>query len=153
MLDTDPVVLRNSRVTPRLGLARLRPPPPRAVPEKASAAMLAALGFATIAVLLLVTMSRRASVLVALILLPLSLADKNISLIGDGIDPCLQTAHILGWLGAAGLVVLLLAAIRFWRAPGLGWWARVHPTLILAASAIFLSFAWWTHLLNASLKF
>ena len=68
MLDTDPPVLRNSRVTPRS--PPTCPPPPRAVPEKASAAMLAALGFATIAVFLLLTMTKRASVLVALILLP-----------------------------------------------------------------------------------
>src|SRR4051794_29724089 len=50
-----------------------RPTPPRRrgpLPEKASAAMLAVLGFATMAVLLLVTMTKRASVLVALILLP-----------------------------------------------------------------------------------
>jgi CubicO group peptidase (beta-lactamase class C family) len=90
---------------------------------------------------------------VVLILLPLSLADKNISFIGDGIDPWLRTAHIVGWLAATGLIVIVLAAIKFWRTPGLGWWTRVHATLLAIASAIFLSFAWWTHLLTPSLKF
>jgi len=92
-------------------------------------------------------------VFVALILLPLSLADKNIGFIGDGIDPWLKIGHAVGWLAALGLAVLLGAAIKFWRAPGLGWWARVHATLLFLASATFMLFAWWTHLLDASLRF
>ncbi len=90
---------------------------------------------------------------VLLILLPLSLTDKNIAFIGDGINPWLSTAHLLGWLAALGLGLLAVSAVRFWRAPGLGWWTRVHATLLLVASAIFLTFAWWTHLLAPSLKF
>jgi hypothetical protein len=92
-------------------------------------------------------------VFVLLIVLPLSLADKNIAFIGDGINPWLTTAHVLGWLAALGLGVLGVAAVRFWRVPALGWWARVHATLLLISSAIFIAFAWWTHLLAPSLKF
>ena len=92
-------------------------------------------------------------VFVVLILLPLSLADKNVAFLGDGLNPWLNTAHIFGWLAAAGLVIVALAAIRSWRVPGLGWWARVHATLLLVASVIFISFAWWSHLLSPSLKF
>jgi len=90
---------------------------------------------------------------VALILVPLSLADKNIGFIGDGIDPFLRIAHLLGWLAVAGLVVIAFTAIKSWRTPELGWWARVHATLLFLASAIFLSFACWSHLLAPSLKF
>jgi CubicO group peptidase (beta-lactamase class C family) len=90
---------------------------------------------------------------VALILLPLSLADKNIGFIGDGVNPWLSVAHIFGWLAAAGLVIVAIAAVRSWRVPGLGWWARVHATLLLIASVIFMSFAWWSHLLSPSLRF
>jgi CubicO group peptidase (beta-lactamase class C family) len=92
-------------------------------------------------------------VFVGLIVLPLSLADKNIGFIGDGINPWLTTAHVFGWLGALGLVVLGFAAMRSWRVPELGWWARVHASLLFLASAIFLSFAAWTHLLSPSLRF
>jgi CubicO group peptidase (beta-lactamase class C family) len=92
-------------------------------------------------------------VFVALILVPLSLADKDLGLIGDGLNPWLNTAHILGWAAVLGLVVLLIAAIKFWRIAGLGWWARVHATLLVLASTIFLLFAWWTHLLSPSLRF
>jgi CubicO group peptidase (beta-lactamase class C family) len=90
---------------------------------------------------------------VALILLPLSFADKNIGFLGNGIDPFLRTAHVLGWLAVAGLAVMAFVAVRSWRIPELGWWARVHATLLFLASAIFLSFAWWSHLLAPSLKF
>ncbi|MEY2512158.1 MAG: hypothetical protein QOE26_2921 [Verrucomicrobiota bacterium] len=89
----------------------------------------------------------------ALIVLPLSMADKNIAFIGDGIDPWLTAAHALGWMSVFGLLVLTVAAVRFWRAPGLGWWARVHATLLWLASVLLLSFAWWAHLLTPSLKF
>ncbi len=92
-------------------------------------------------------------VFVALILLPLSMADKNLAFIGDGINPWLNTAHVLGLLALAGLFVLGFAAIRFWRAQGLGWWVRLHATLLFLASTIFLAFAGWTHLLSASVKF
>lgn len=90
---------------------------------------------------------------IVLIALPLSLVDKNIAFIGDGMNPWLTTAHLMGWAAALGLIVLAIAAVKFWRVPGLGWWARVHATLLLLASVAFISFAWWTHLLSPSLKF
>jgi hypothetical protein len=90
---------------------------------------------------------------VLLIILPLSFADKNIALLGDGIDPWLNTAHVIGWLAAAGLIVLAGAAVKFWRTPGLGWWTRVHTTLLFLASVVFMTFACWAHLLSPSLKF
>ncbi|HEV2805222.1 MAG TPA: serine hydrolase domain-containing protein [Chthoniobacterales bacterium] len=92
-------------------------------------------------------------VFLLLIVLPLSMADKNIAFIGDGFDPWLNTAHALGWIVVAGFVVIAFSVVRWWRAPGLGWWARVHPTLLLIASGFLISFAWWSHLLTPSLKF
>ena len=91
--------------------------------------------------------------LIALIALPLSLANKNIAYIGDGINPWLATAHVVGWVATLGLIVLAIAALRFWRIAELGWWARMHATLLLLASVVFISFAWWAHLLSPSLKF
>ena len=52
-----------------------------------------------------------------------------------------------------GNIATAVAAVKFWRTPALGWWVRVHATLLLISSAIFLGFAWWTHLLAPSLKF
>jgi CubicO group peptidase (beta-lactamase class C family) len=90
---------------------------------------------------------------VALIAVPLSFTNKNIGFIGDGLNPWLNAAHIAGWVATLGLIVLAIAAVKFWRTPELGWWAKVHATLLLLASVVFISFAWWTHLLSPSLRF
>lgn len=89
----------------------------------------------------------------ALVGLPMSRADTNVSYIGDGLNPWLTASHITGWLAALGLVVLGITALRFWKTPNLGWWARVHATLLLLASVAFISFAWYGHLLSPSLRF
>ena len=89
----------------------------------------------------------------ALVGLPMSRAESDVSYIGDGLNPWLTASHLIGWLAAAGLIVLFIAALRFWKAPGLGWWARVHATLLLLASITFMTFAWYGHLLSPSLKF
>jgi hypothetical protein len=88
-----------------------------------------------------------------LIAVPLTFANKNIAYLGDGIDPWLTTGHVVGWAATFGLIVLAFAAVRFWMISGVGWWARVHATLLVLASITFLSFAWWAHLLSPSLKF
>ena len=44
-----------------------------------------------------------------------------------------------GWLAAVGLIVLAITAVRFWKLAGLGWWARVHATLLLASIVSFAS--------------
>lgn len=90
---------------------------------------------------------------IALVGLPMSRADTNVSFIGDGLNPWLMASHVTGWLAALGLIVLAISALRFWKIPDLGWWARVHATLLLLASVAFISFAWWGHLLSPSLKF
>jgi len=46
-----------------------------------------------------------------------------------------------GSLAAIGLIVLAIAAMRFWKAPGLGWRVRIHSTLVLFASVAFMTFA------------
>jgi hypothetical protein len=74
-------------------------------------------------------------------------------LIGDGIDSWLTARRAAGWIAAAGLIVLGIAAVKFWIVAGLGWWARVHATLLFLASVTFISFASWAHLLSTSLKF
>jgi hypothetical protein len=89
----------------------------------------------------------------ALVALPMSRADTNVSYIGDGLNPWLTASHITGWLAALGLILLAITALRFWKAPDLGWWTRVHATLLLLASVAFMTFAWYGHLLSPSLKF
>jgi len=90
---------------------------------------------------------------IALFGLPISRADTNVSYIGEGLNPWLTASHITGWLAALGLIVLAITALRFWKAPDLGWWPRVHATLLLLASVAFISFACYAHLLSPSLRF
>jgi hypothetical protein len=90
---------------------------------------------------------------IALVGLPISQADSNVSYIGEGLNIWLIASHLTGWLAALGLIVLAVTALRFWKAPDLGWWARVHATLLLLASVAFISFACYGHLLSPSLKF
>ena len=90
---------------------------------------------------------------IALVGLPMSLVETDVSYLGDGLNPWLIASRLTGWLAALGLIVLAMAAVRFWKITDLGWWPRVHATLLLLASVAFISFAWWGHLLTPSLKF
>jgi hypothetical protein len=90
---------------------------------------------------------------IALVGLPMSQADTNVSYIGEGLNLWLTASHITGWLAALGMIVLAITALRFWKTPDLGWWARVHAALLLVASVAFMSFAWHAHLLSPSLRF
>jgi CubicO group peptidase (beta-lactamase class C family) len=92
-------------------------------------------------------------VFLLLIVLPLSFGDKNMALPGDAINPWLNAAHLFGFVATSGLAVLAMTAVRFWRQSGLGWWIRVHSTLLLLASAVFMGFAWAAHLLSTSVRF
>jgi len=90
---------------------------------------------------------------IALVGLPMSRADTNVSYIGEGLNLWLTASHITGWLAALGLIVVAITALRFWKTPDLGWWPRVHAALLLLASVAFICFAWHGHLLSPSLKF
>ena len=78
---------------------------------------------------------------------------QNIVLLGDAIDPWLQALHIFGWVTTAGIVVLIVASIRFIRLPGHGFWFRAHAILLALGGIAFGLFCWQYHLLDASLKF
>ena len=78
---------------------------------------------------------------------------ENIVLLGDAIDPWLQAFHIFGWVTTAGIVILIVASIRFIRLPGHGFWFRAHAILLALGGIAFGLFCWQYHLLDASLKF
>jgi CubicO group peptidase (beta-lactamase class C family) len=78
---------------------------------------------------------------------------KHIVILGDAINPWLQTFHIFGWLLMAGVVLLIIAAARFAKLPGHGLWFRVHAILLAIGGIAVGLFAWQYHLLDISLKF
>ena len=78
---------------------------------------------------------------------------EHIVILGNAINPWLQAYHVIGWVLMGGVVLLIVAAIRFVRLPGHGFWFRAHAILLAFGGIAFGLFAWQYHLLNASLKF
>lgn len=78
---------------------------------------------------------------------------ENIVIFGDAIDPWLRALHIFGWVLMAGLVLLVITAVRFARLPGHGLWFRTHAILLAVGGIAFGLFCWQYHLLDTSLKF
>ena len=78
---------------------------------------------------------------------------EHIVILGDAIDPWLQALHIFGWVLMAGLILLVVAAIRFATLPGRGFWFRAHTILLALGGIAFGLFCWQYHLLDMSVKF
>jgi CubicO group peptidase (beta-lactamase class C family) len=78
---------------------------------------------------------------------------EHVVLLGDAINPWLTAFHYFGWALMAGIIVLIIAAIRFARLPGHGFWFRTHAVLLALSGIAFGLFCWQYHLLDPSLKF
>jgi len=78
---------------------------------------------------------------------------EHIVILGDAINPWLRAFHIVGWVLMAGVVLLIIAAVRFVRLPAHGLWFRAHAILLAIGGIAFAVFAWQYNLLDASLKF
>lgn len=91
--------------------------------------------------------------MLAVLAVPFTRVNEDIGYLGDKANPYLHASHVLGWLACGGLIITVLTALRFWRAPGIGWWPRLHSTLLAIAVLVFLVFAWKWHLLSPSTKF
>ena len=78
---------------------------------------------------------------------------EHIVILGDAINPWLQAFHIFGWLLLAGVVLLIIAAVRFAKLPGHGLWLRVHAILLAIGGIAVGLFAWQYHLFDMSLRF
>jgi hypothetical protein len=64
----------------------------------------------------------------------------DLSILSKALDPAMLALYAVAWIGVLGSIVLLAAAIRFWRNANSGRWARVHHTLIAASG---LMIAWF----------
>jgi CubicO group peptidase (beta-lactamase class C family) len=78
---------------------------------------------------------------------------EHIVILGDAINPWLRAFHVIGWVLIAGVVLLIIAAVRFVRLLGHGLWFRAHAILLAIGGIAFGVFAWQYHLLDTSLKF
>ena len=86
-------------------------------------------------------------------ILTLSQGLEHIVILGDAINPWLQTFHFVGWALMAGIVLLVFAAVRFLRLPGYVFWFRAYAILLAIGGMVFGLFAWQYHFLDASLNF
>jgi CubicO group peptidase (beta-lactamase class C family) len=86
-------------------------------------------------------------------ILALSQGLEHIVILGDAINPWLQAFHVFGWGLMAGVVLLIVAAVRFVRLPAHGFWFRAHAILLAVGGIAFGLNAWQYHFLDASLKF
>ena len=77
----------------------------------------------------------------------------HIVILGDAVDPWLQAFHVVGWILLAGVVLLIIAAVRFCRLPRYGVWFRAHAILLAVGGVAVAVFARQYHFLDASLKF
>jgi hypothetical protein len=78
---------------------------------------------------------------------------EHIVILGDAINPWMQAFHVIGWLLIGGVVLLIVAAVRFIRLPGHRLWFRAHAILLAVGGIVFALFVWQYHFLDASLKF
>ena len=78
---------------------------------------------------------------------------EHVVVLGDAINPFLQAFHIFGWALMAGILLLIVAAVRFVILPGHGLWFRAHAILLALGGIAFGVFAWQYHLLGTSLRF
>jgi CubicO group peptidase (beta-lactamase class C family) len=78
---------------------------------------------------------------------------EHIVILGDAINPWLQAFHVTGWILIAGVVLLIITAVRFVRLPGHGFWFRAHAILLALGGIAFGLFAWQFHLLDGSVRF
>jgi CubicO group peptidase (beta-lactamase class C family) len=86
-------------------------------------------------------------------LVMLSQGLEHIVILGDAINPWLHAFHVVGWVLMAGVVFMIITAVRFVRLPGRGLWFRTHAILLAIGGIAFGVFAWQYHFLDASLKF
>jgi CubicO group peptidase (beta-lactamase class C family) len=78
---------------------------------------------------------------------------ERVIVLGDTINPWLQAFHLFGWVLVAGIVFLIVAAVRFVTRPGHGLWLRAHAILLALGGIALGVFSWQYHLLGTSLRF
>jgi CubicO group peptidase (beta-lactamase class C family) len=69
-----------------------------------------------------------------------ALATADLTLLTEKLDPVILALYIAAWIGVAGAVVVVWAAVKFSRNGVGGRWARIHHAL-LAASSVMI--AWF----------
>src|SRR5262249_22344128 len=62
---------------------------------------------------------------------------EHIVILGDAINPWLQAFHVIGWILIAGVVLLIITAVRFVTLPEQRLWFRAHAILLAIGGVAF----------------
>ena len=84
----------------------------------------------------------------------MSQSDLSQELRNAPVEPLLPIEKkLIGWSLGTGVVLLIIAAIRFVRLPGHGFWFRAHAILLAIGGIAFGVFVWQYDLLGMSQSF
>ncbi len=80
-------------------------------------------------------------------------AESDLGMFSDELDPVLRLLQVIGWLGVAGMLVVLYDAYLCWSNKGRGWVARLAGTLLVLACVAWGWFLLVTNALSLNLRY
>jgi hypothetical protein len=81
------------------------------------------------------------------------MGSMDLTRLNDALDPLLMALYALAWTGVFGAILVLWAAIRFWRNGVGSRWSRIHHALI-AASSVMIAWVFLTfHIAGTTLNY
>lgn len=82
-----------------------------------------------------------------------TVSEKDIGLLSPRFNPLLRLIQIVGWVGVASTVAVLLNAFQSWRDEGRGLWSKLGDSAILLACLAFVWFVFNWNMLHWSLRY
>ena len=71
----------------------------------------------------------------------------------EKLDLRIHLLQIIGVLGAAGLILVLVGAVRSWRDHNVWWWSKLWNALVLLACVGYVWFVIYWNVLNFNLNY
>jgi hypothetical protein len=81
------------------------------------------------------------------------MGSMDLTRLDDALDPLLIALYALAWTGMFGAILVLWAAIRFWRNGVGSRWSRIHHSLIAASSVMIAWFFLAFHIAGTTLNY
>jgi CubicO group peptidase (beta-lactamase class C family) len=81
------------------------------------------------------------------------MGSMDLTRLDDALDPLLVALYALAWTGVLGAILVLWAALRFWRNGVGSRWSRIHHSLIAASSVMIAWFFLTFHIAGTTLTY
>ena len=91
--------------------------------------------------------------LVFVLAMVFAISSGNPGHFSEKLDLRIHAIQIIGVLGAAGIILVLMGAARSWRDRNVWWWAKVWNTAVLLACAGYVWFVIYWNVLNFNLNY